>query len=300
MINLRNIFKSLALSLVMLCFVTGNAQIDSLNKAQQLLQTKNIEQAKTLIESVILHRDTKGDFIAWTTRAYIYFDIYKRTDKLKLNSPLRDTIISSIKTSISLNPDETFKSNNTKLLTNLSAGYFNMARVLLMDSLNYKRSVIAYNKYKETSLLIDPKTIFKAKDIEFYLAAGSLYSDIFNKDNNNSEAQETAKITLLKVLDFQPDNISANVNLGIMYYNQAVNLGKTLDFGADFSQIDLVQDNIIKLAKQSEYFVARVYNLDNKNLKAVEALHSIYKMLNEKTKEDEFKVKCKELNIKLD
>ena len=85
-----------------------------------------------------------------------------------------------------------------------------------------------------------------------------------------------------------------------MYYNQAVNLGKTLDFGADFSQIDLVQDNIIKLAKQSEYFVTRVYNLDNKNLKAVEALHSIYKMLNEKTKEDEFKVKCKELNIKLD
>jgi hypothetical protein len=169
-----------------------------------------------------------------------------------------------------------------------------------MDSLNYKRSVIAYNKYKETSLLIDSKTIFKAKDIEFYLAAGSLYSDIFNKDNNNSEAQETAKITLLKVLDFQPDNISANVNLGIMYYNQAVNLGKSLDFGADFSQIDLVQDNIIKLAKQSEYFVARVYNLDNKNLKAVEALHSIYKMLNEKTKEDEFKVKCKELNIKLD
>ena len=43
-----------------------------------------------------------------------------------------------------------------------------------------------------------------------------------------------------------------------MYYNQAVNLGKTLDFGADFSQIDLVQDNIIKLAKQSEYFVTRV------------------------------------------
>jgi len=290
----------MALSLVMLCFVTGNAQIDSLNKAQQLLQTKNIDQAKSLIESVILHPDTKGDFIAWTTRAYIYFDIYKRTDKLKLFSPLRDTIVSSIKISISLNPDETFKSNNTKLLANLSAGYFNLAKVLLMDSINYKRSLIAYNKYKEISLLTDPKSIFKTKDIEYYLAAGSIYSDIFNKDNNNSVAQETAKITLLKVLDFQPDNISANVNLGIMYYNQAVNLGKTLDFGADFSQIDLVQDNIIKLAKQSEYFVARVYNLDNKNLKAVEALHSIYKMLNEKTKEDEFKVKCKELNIKID
>lgn len=286
--------------MLMLCMVNGFAQNDKLNRAQQLLQEKNVDQAMLAIDSVILHSETKGDFVSWTTRAYIYFEIYKRTDKQKLNSALRDTIIFSLKRSNTLKPDETFATNNKKLLSNLSAGYFNLSKTLLMDSINYKRSVIAYNRFKENFIIAEPGTNFTARDVEYYLAVGSLYSDIFNKNNKNTEAQETAKIALLKVLDMQPENPSANINLGIMYYNQAVNLGKELDYGASFNQIDIVQENIIKLAKQAEQFIIKVYKVDNKNVKAVEALHSIYKMLNEKAKEEDFKKKCKELNIKLD
>ncbi len=284
----------------MLCVVNGFAQNDKLNRAQQLLQEKNVDQAKLAIDSVVLHSETKADYVSWTTRAYIYFEIYKRTDKQKLNSALRDTIISSLKRSNTLKPDETFATNNKKLLSNLAAGYFNLSKALLMDSINYKRSLIAYNRFKENFIIAEPGTNFTARDIEYYLAVGSLYSDIFNKNNKNTEAQETAKIALLKVLDMQPENPSANINLGIMYYNQAVNLGKELDYGASFNQIDVVQENIIKLAKQAEQFIIKVYKVDNKNVKAVEALHSIYKMLNEKAKEEDFKKKCKELNIKLD
>jgi hypothetical protein len=284
----------------MLCVVNGFAQTDRLNRAQQLLQSKNADLAKLAIDSVIVNPETKGDYISWTTRAYIYFEIYKRSDKLKLNSPIRDTIVSSLKISNSLTPDETFAANNKKLLSNISAGYFNLSKVLLMDSVNYKNSLVAYNKFKENFILAEPGTNFSSRDIEYYLAAGSLYSDIFNNDNKNTASQEIAKITLLKVLDIQPENPSANINLGIMYYNQAVNLGKGLDYGADFSQIDVVQENIIKLAKQAEQFIIKVYKVDNENVKAVEALHSIYKMLNDKAKEEEFKKKCNELNIKID
>lgn len=296
----RNIIKTLKYSILMLCVVNGFAQTDRLNRAQQLLQSKNADLAKLAIDSVIVNPETKGDYISWTTRAYIYFEIYKRSDKLKLNSPIRDTIVSSLKISNSLTPDETFAANNKKLLSNISAGYFNLSKVLLMDSVNYKNSLVAYNKFKENFILAEPGTNFSSRDIEYYLAAGSLYSDIFNNDNKNTASQEIAKITLLKVLDIQPENPSANINLGIMYYNQAVNLGKGLDYGADFSQIDVVQENIIKLAKQAEQFIIKVYKVDNENVKAVEALHSIYKMLNDKAKEEEFKKKCNELNIKID
>lgn len=296
----RNIIKTLKYSILMLCVVNGFAQTDRLNRAQQLLQSKNADLAKLAIDSVIVNPETKGDYISWTTRAYIYFEIYKRSDKLKLNSPIRDTIVSSLKISNSLTPDETFAANNKKLLSNISAGYFNLSKVLLMDSVNYKNSLVAYNKFKENFILAEPGTNFSSRDIEYYLAAGSLYSDIFNNDNKNTASQEIAKITLLKVLDIQPENPSANINLGIMYYNQAVNLGKGLDYGADFSQIDVVQENIIKLARQAEQFIIKVYKVDNENVKAVEALHSIYKMLNDKAKEEEFKKQCKELNIKID
>ena len=60
----------------MLCVVNGFAQTDRLNRAQQLLQSKNAELAKLAIDSVIVNPETKGDYVSWTTRAYIYFEIY--------------------------------------------------------------------------------------------------------------------------------------------------------------------------------------------------------------------------------
>lgn len=300
MIKLRNIIKNFLLSLTLVLAVGGYAQIDKLSRAQQLLQAKTPDAAKLTIDSVILHPETKGDYVSWTTRAYIYFEIYKRTDKQKLNSPLRDTIVSSLKISNSLKPDADYLNNNKKLFINLATTYYNISKTLLQDSINDKRSGMAYGKCKELFLIVKPDSNFIMRDIEYYAAVGSVFSDIFNKDNKNTEAHEVAKVALLKVLEVQPDNISANMNMGLMYYNQAANLGKSLDYGADLSQIDVVQENIVKLAKQAEQFILRVYKKDPKNTKAVEALFYIYRMLNESEKTAAFKTKCNELNIKIE
>jgi hypothetical protein len=160
--------------------------------------------------------------------------------------------------------------------------------------------VLAYSKYREIFAQAEPDNNFNQKDIDYYLAVGSTFSEIFIKDNNNTDAQDHAKVALMKVLEIQDDNPNANVNMGLMYYNQAVNLSKTLDYGADFSTIDIVQENMVKLAKQSEQFIVKVYQKDQKNAKAVEALYYIYRMLNENAKSDEFKVKCKELGINVE
>jgi hypothetical protein len=287
--KLCNIFKNLLVGMIMLTTVSMFAQPEKFNRANVLLREKNADLAVSTIDSVIVYPETKNDPAAWTLRAFIYFDVYKRTDKLKLYSPLRDTIITSLKRSISLKPDEDNAGNNKKLLINLSAGYFNLAKTLLQDSINYDRSSIAYNKFRELYLIADSTANFTVKDIEYYLAVGSVYSEIFIKDNKNVTAQNIAKLALLKVLEMQDDNASANVTLGLMYYNQAVNLTRELDYGADLSQIDFVQENIIKLAKQSEQFIYKVYKNDNKNVKAIEALYYIYRMLNENAKSDEFK-----------
>ncbi|MCW3077014.1 MAG: hypothetical protein JWO32_1623 [Bacteroidetes bacterium] len=298
--GLRYIFKNFILVLLLSTGMNGFAQIDRLNRAQHLLQAKTPELAQPAIDSVIHHPETKDDFVSWTTRAYIYFEIYKKTDKQKLNSALRDTIISSVKKSNALKPDADYKNNNNKLLVSLSTHYYNIAKTLLQDSINDTRSAQAYNKCKELYLIVKPDTNFIARDIEYYVAVGSVYSNIFNNDNKNTKAHDIAKVAHLKVFDLQPDNIPANMNMGLMYLNQGINLVKSLDYGADISQIDAIQENIVKLAKQSEQFILKVYKKDNKNPKAVQALYYIYRLLNDSAKQEEFKNKSKELNIKLD
>lgn len=296
----RNIIKTLLFSILMLLGMGLFAQVDKLDRARQLQQAKDINNAILAIDSVVKHPDTKNDFTAWTIRAFIYFDKYKQTDRLKLNSDLRDTIISSIKKSNSLKPDAEFTSNNKKIITSISAGYYNQAKSLLQDSLNEVRSLKAYNKYKETFLISEPTADLTAKDIEYNLAVGSIFSDIFIRDNTNIKAQNTAKAALQKVLDKQPDNPSANINMGLMYFNNAVNLTKSLGYDADISQVNAVQETIVKLAKQSEQYIYKVYKNDNKNSRAILALYYIYRMLFDIKKSDEFKQKCRELNISLD
>jgi len=301
MYKLPKIITNLILSTLLLLSIGVYSQEEKLLRASDLLKSKipaNIELARLCVDSLVLDSVTKDDFISWTLRSFIYFDIYKRTEKNKLNSDLRDTIISSILKSNSLNPDEDYAKDNKKLLQYIGAGYFNLAKKMLEDSVNEEKSLIAFNRFKEIYKILEPNINFKQKDIEYNLSVGSIFSDIFIKDNNNTKAQNTAKVALLKVIELDPDNESANINLGLMYYNQAVNLSKELDYGADFTQIDFIQENMIKLAKQSEQFIFKVYSKNNKNVRSVEALFYLYRMLLDEPKSDEFKKIAIELGVK--
>jgi hypothetical protein len=293
----RKIFKFLLPGIIMLTAVMMPAQEDKLIRAQQMLRAKNTAQAVLVIDSAIKHPETRDDFISWTTRAYIYFDLYKTTEKQLLNSALRDTIVASVRKSQSLGPDSVYQENNRKLLINLAANYFNLGKTFLQDSLDSEHSFTAYKRYKEIYLLAEPGSDLQQKDVDYYLAVGSTFSDVFIKDNSNAGSGETAKVALLKVLELQPDHPNALINMGLMYYNQAVNLSKSLEYGADFTQIDMVQENMVKLAKQGEQFIIRVYTRDNKNAKATEALYYIYRMLNEFDKSETFKARCKDMGI---
>ena len=296
----RDTIKNLLLGIVLLMNVGVFAQVDKLSRAQHLYEAKDADRAILAIDSVVLHPETKNDFSAWSLRAFIYFEKYKRTDRLKLNSPLRDTVVSSVKKSMKLKPDAEYVANNKKLITTIASGYYNLAKAFLQDSIDDVRSLKAYNKYKEVFVLGDPTANLIPKDIEYFLAVGSVYSDIFINDNNNLKAQKVAKTALLKVLELQPDNAAGNLNLGLMYFNQAINLAKSMDYDTDISQAEIIQENIVKLAKQSEQYILKVYKNDPKNKKAVQALYYIYRLLFDQKKSDEFKQKCTELGINLD
>jgi hypothetical protein len=293
---LRHIFKKLIL---LILFTAGamRGQEERLARAKQLYDQKQFEIAAQTIDSAIAHPETSSDFMTWTLRAYIYNELAKRTDRMKPVSPYRDTVISSLKMSNSLKPDSLYLEQNRKMFRVMANTMNNIAKNFLEDSLNYDKSQSFYNKFKEYYLFYDPNEGFKTKDVEFYNAAGSTFANIFNKDNNNIQAGEIAKVTLLKVLEIQPDNASALMNIGLMYYNQAVTLSKSLDFGADFTQIDVVQENMVKLAKQAEQHIVRVYTSDQKHVKSMRALYYIYRMLNEIPKSDDFKKKLKDAGI---
>jgi hypothetical protein len=280
------------------------AQTEKLYRAHKLYLEKKFEQAKGAIDSASCHEETKNLSETHTVRAFIYFELYKRNEKNSVESKLRDTIIQSVYRSEKLNPDSTNHNNNMKLIYNIAINYFNLSNNIFTEQKDADLAEKLYFKYKELMKVYNSNTDFKSKDIEFYNALGSHFASEFiyltdQKNTLDKNMSEKARIYLTKVLESDPENESANFNLGLMNYAEAVYLIKNLDAATDLSQLDVVQDNASKLAKKAEVFILRVYNKNTSNIKAVEALYYVYRALYDKEKYTEFEKKCNEMGIQV-
>lgn len=265
--------------------------------AQKLCNEKKFDQAMPLIEKVIVHPETKNDPTSWHIRSYVYIQTYKQAGQYnssKIN--LLDTALSSALISMKLDSTKEFLENNNSFVKFGAGTFYKISTILLQDSLNSPKSEKFYNNYKKYTALINPAFDFKQKDIEYYNATGGFFADMYMKNNFNQKYGDIAKSALLKVLDLDSKNISANINLGVLYYNQGATLMRMMDYDVDLAQLDVIQENAKKLFKQSLPFMIKVYELDPKAERALESLQGIYSALLDDEKANEFKQKKEELN----
>jgi hypothetical protein len=269
------------------------AQFDKLERVMECIKAKDVNCAKSAVDSAFMSAEVRKDAQAWYYRAFVYYELAKK-EKFSINSAYRDTSVNAIRISNSLKPETTVRDANMQILKKHSEAYYNMAIKLLYDSLNYDRSQIAYKRYKEFYAAVDSTVDFKAKDIEYYSGVGSHFADLFNNNNAKTEFGEAGKLALMKVLELDPKNVSATFNLGIIYYNQGVNLINSMDIDTPLDKLEVIQDNSTKLFKQSLPFMSKVYQLDPKNQKALESLRQIYQALNDTEKSLEFNKKLED------
>ncbi len=270
------------------------SQIEKLERVINCIKAKDINCAKSAVDSAFMSAEVRADAQAWYYRAFVYYELSKK-DKFTLNSAARDTSLNSIRISNSLKPEPFVIDGNKQILKQHSAAYHNMSVKYIYDSLNYNKSNLAYKKYKEYYAMVDSAFDFKNKDIEYYNGVGAHFSELYGANTAKSEFGEIGKIALMKVLDLDPKNVSATFNLGIIYYNQGVNLINSMDIDTPLDKLEVIQDNSTKLFKQSLPFMSKVYQLDPKNMKALEGLRQIYQALNDTEKSLEFNKKLEEV-----
>ncbi len=291
--------KSSLCFLFMLISCKQFAQQNDLFEAQRLCHEKKFDQSIVIIDKVIVNPETSGDHSAWYIRSYAYLHYFKQLGLEKYSrTDLIDTAVASAVYSIKLDKAAEYKTNNEDLIKSSAASFYKLCTTLLQDSLNSPRSEAYYLKYKKYTALINPEFDFKQKDLEYYNTTGSLFADMYMKNNFNQKYGDIAKTALLKVLEIDNKNISANINLGILYYNQGATLMRMMDYDVDLAELDVIQENAKKLFKQSLPFMIKVYELDPKAEKALESLQGIYSALLDEEKANEFKQKKEALNKK--
>jgi hypothetical protein len=146
----------------------------------------------------------------------------------------------------------------------------------LMKEKHYERAARAAEQYLSS---------YK-KDTEVMLLYGTVQGRLFDSDPKNREEHFSNRIAIYeKILKLEPNNLLANYNLGITYYNKGVELINSEEvFEKDIFEFDQLLNVCAGLFQKALPYVLKANQLDPSNFNALKALEGIYYNLNEQEK----------------
>lgn len=272
----------------------GLAQTDKIGEALLLFSQSKIEEAKVAIDFATEDSALNSKSKLWYYRGYLYKEYFKHVlateqDVMKA-SQYRNESIFALKKCLDLDDKAEFEANTKATIRFLAVSMYNDA-VMAMQQNQFNQSVKWFNGYLDAIVLAKPDTDVKAKKMEFNLALGSKYLELASDStqSNHSEYLDLAINVHKKVRDLDSNNYEANYNLGVIYYNQAVDIVKNLPFEAGLFEIYDAQERSVILFKQAEPYQLRAFSMRPHRLETIESLSGIYYSLSETEKYNYYK-----------
>jgi tetratricopeptide (TPR) repeat protein len=296
--SVLNKIRNRILGLLLLVVVVSNAQPEKVDVAYDFYTKHVYDSAKANIDIAILDPVSANDPSAWQIRGYIYKDLYNKNEKGDKMSLMRIEALNSFRKSLLLDKNKEYLQENIAGMKYLVNTMHNDAAESL-DPMDYETAIQLFRKEQEYFKIIDPSSdSYQSREIEFGTALGSVYMVVIESSKDSLKTVKyinLAKNVYTQILSMEPNNITANYNLGILYYNQAVNLIKSQPYDADLEVLDRVQDQSVKLFKASLPFMEKAYSLDPKRVDALEGLSGIYFGLNEPEKSNIYRQRLQDI-----
>jgi len=274
-----------------------NAQSSAIHydAALNYMQKNNVDSAKIEIDLHMQNVDVHLDPENWYLEGFIYKELYKKYENENFNSPYRAESLNSFKKSLKLDT-VIARTKTTKELIRYLAGRFYNDAVLTLDSSNYLTSILCYEQYRDAALILDSILDIKKKDIEFNLALGTIYVEMYNSDKiKNLQFFNLTRDTYMKILNWDPNNYTANYDLGLLYWNKGVHLMNNIDYELNLDSVMQVQNYSVSIFKESLPFAQKAYEMEPKREETLIVLSGIFYSLNDFPKSKAFDAILKDL-----
>lgn len=272
------------------------AQTTKVNKAIEFYGAKKLDSAKVLINEAVQNPETSKDYNAWMMRGVIYKDIYKANEMSNVASPSRDSATVSFIQALQLDPENKNPQKELvlKSLNYLAALYHNDINKTL-DTVNYQQSLINFDKHKAIKKIIDPAFNEQKYNYDVYATIGSMFEKGFEQTMSKN-LLDYANYYLQKAYEINSNTDFINKNIGVLYYNQAVDIIKKMDYDVPLDKLPTYQDESIAFGKKALPYLIKANELNPSDKAVVEGLAGIYYLLNDSEKYNEYKKKFEEMN----
>ncbi|HAW52350.1 MAG TPA: hypothetical protein DCX54_08505 [Flavobacteriales bacterium] len=288
--------------IILLLLATSSlfAQTGKVLEAYNSLASNDLKNAKILIDEAAKEPSNLKDYHFWYWKGFIYKDLYKEQDKgVNHQSVFRDEAVAAFTKVLDYKeklPEDTLTSV-LKLLSYFSSTYFNSA-VISLDTTKYEIAIENYEKFQSTSKLVDPTVDLRDRDIKFKMKLATVYVALYEVRANQSTGDiffDKAKEEYSEIIRMDHDNLTANYNLGIQFYNKAVNIIKNLDVGTSLEDLAEKEDICVDLFLQALPYVKTAYELDPTRKETLIGLTGIYWSLNDIEKFQFYQDKLKQI-----
>ena len=279
------------------------AQLDPVSLALRAYQNEDLLKAKELIEIAVGDDNFNGITKIWYFRGYIYKDLFKDSKESKNRKEafdLREEAIESYMKAVELEPQGDLVEDCFNSLKYLSSTLYNDAAYSL-DSNNFETAQQLFDRYKEIIAMTNPEMDLSKRTIEFNLYMASKYSYLFDNPRSRDVKEEIGQKvveTYQKVLDIDSNNISANYNMAIHYYNQGVNIIENMDYEQDFETLFMIQAQVMELFDAALPYMKKAYKLNPYREETLVGLSGIYYGLNDIETSEMYQEELKKLEGK--
>jgi hypothetical protein len=281
--------KIIAFLLLVLCAGVMNAQLDKLRQAFVCTQAGKLDSAKMLIDAASKNAETMNDAQTWYVKGFIYKELFKKRQPASREIPIAGEAFEACKKAISLDTSAETRQTNLSIIKSLTALVNNTFGETL-DTVNYKKSMECIELQKPLVKYLKPKANIDSIEVYYYGIMGSYFQTAYEKNpKKNTKYLKLAEDSYNKVLIKEPNNVSANYNMGIIYYNQAVSLiMNKLDYDFDLATLNDIQDEAVNWFKKSLPFMEKAYQLNPRRRETLIGLSGIYYSLHDNEKSQQF------------
>jgi hypothetical protein len=287
--------KIFYIALLLFCTNTVIGQ-NKLANAIYSLKNNELDKAKELIDAAADDSLFNNKAATWYYRGFIYKELYKRDESSNRESEVREKSIEFFQKAMQMEQQGPFSEACKNGIKFLASTFYNESGQSFNPA-DYQQAAILYDKYKNLISSVDSSVNFSEKDIQFNLALGSTYNRMANLDSANAKTFiDKAIQAYQKVLKEDSNNFSANYNLGIIYYNEGVEIVKQMDYGLDLLELTMMQDKLFEIFRMSLPYMKKAYDLNPRRRETLIGLEGIYFSMNDVEKSELFKKKLEQLD----
>jgi hypothetical protein len=286
--------KIIYIALMIFICLSAKAQQDSIIKSQKFYSEKNYTAALSTINSVIKKHNTAELGNAYQLQAFILKD-YAKTLNNEGSYQYRTEALKAIQNAITAD-----NKIDVKSIAKYLSQTFNNDAAQSLGVNKFELAVIQFDNYKSAAFFYASPVEMKMRDIDFKNAYASAlnnqYVSFKIKNESDFKKVETAYNQVLKD---DPQNISANYSLGVLYYNQAIEIVSSVNPDeTDIVVIDEMQNKMQPLFKQSKPYLEKASTLAPDRTDVLKGLEIVYFNLNDLAKCKAVQAKLKKLGVK--